>query len=1570
MGLSTDIRYRWLLDVVDKGGPDKLLRQDRLLRTSIQSTDTAYGKMATTATSAAAKQTAASARATKAAKDQADANAKLNEDVDRVNKSQIEALSIGAKVAATSDKIVASLTRQAAATRKVADEEGKLAVLRKHATSVSTGVSSGISGIAGAVGTVARGAAFGGAALLGSGVVLADKGLKLGTTVRAGAAGLSGLTGLDPKSATALALIAQAEGVSSRGLATSFATIGKQVTSLLDGLKTEVVKGKLVNVKVPKATEEGFAALHLGPQQVKGLSNNLPGLFDLIYKRSQKLPAAERASVLKTFLGRGAAIGGQIELGGPLQSQLSDVRTQLGGLDPKKLADLHETEIKLKLASDVLQLSFAQTFGAPLISIMDKVAPAIKPIGDALKTAIGVPLKEAKQLLPDVFKGFKAGITGQGVHISNAAGSGRTRRLVAGAGERPRQQQTELQKIGETVGDVLHEVGKGAVKYGGELLDALKPAVPFLENVLLPALKDIGAGVVEAFKLAVPLLHAFAVVLGDLGTVAKPLAPLFSVLGLAVGVGFAPKIVGLLTDIPKLGGVFRLLALPLTIAQKGLGIVAKGGAAVISNFGLVRGAASSTGSILSKFAGVAKTAGGKIASVLDSALGGVPGRWATYGQVAGKALVQKISSFSGRLADAAKKLAGDFSSVFIGAGEGTGEAAGKDVASGLGSSGVKDALKVVGLSLGRLVGVGITAGIAYEIYTHRQEIAEKLKEIANPASHGKKEGINSAGGKAKPGSGFEEGLQKIIGLFRGGGWVGYGGGGMVDAMVSPGEMVATSMGSYMVPGVPTAADSVHMQLPVGAAVLTSDGQRMAAEGQPLGQILATQRPHFAKGGVVVGRVSTFGPPSEGAGTTASGASSATAGVAIRPGSTWQSGKPFLGDLWQIQIGSHSGRLKQIDLGPNQSTGRRIDVTGAGARQLGIDPSRFPTDSTGTATLLSGKAGSSVTIPVTLGAARREGLVADALNKGIEAGLAGEGPQTSAKTIAEALGTVTQSVTLPKSNQPKGLSDPTAKWNPRRLKIASWIVPYLSYGASHGWPGTATSGYRSKAEQTRIWNSGVRPAARPGTSNHEGTAYPSGAVDVTSAATLSKVLMGAPPPHLLQWAGSKDPVHFSHPHNGGYRRGGIVGYRSGGRVPLSGAVSRLEGSATSTAGYEAALRHLDNLLAGYTVSRLEQIRRTFVTQASKPGSAALRRSFQAAISAIDFQVGVQIGSYGREVAQRSAAVQRGGSALERFEQVHGISSGSARGLELTTKGDVTAEGALRGNVARATAALKIAQRTRNKNAIQEASEKLVAAQEELSSQVAKTVEDGRNQLRQASTEIAEHAQALLGGAERQITGLENGERQAGTAGTPAALQAKAAAIQSTLLPALQASMAALQGQMQVGISTGESQTELDALIGQVQEAGNAIGSAMAESAELIREAAENAAAEVVETATHGVTLAELGQSRLEIEQRISGSYEGGGEQRADYIRKVLVPALTSELGALVSEQQVAQADGNAKLAQQIAEAIFGKENDIKQQQLAALEAIDDNTTPKPGGSVAFQNNGETLTDRLVWAGDGL
>lgn len=94
-------------------------------------------------------------------------------------------------------------------------------------------------------------------------------------------------------------------------------------------------------------------------------------------------------------------------------------------------------------------------------------------------------------------------------------------------------------------------------------------------------------------------------------------------------------------------------------------------------------------------------------------------------------------------------------------------------------------------------------------------------------------------------------------------------------------------------------------------------------------------------------------------------------------------------------------------------------------------------------------------------------------------------------------------------------------------VAFWIIPYLKWAHNHGWSGKVTSGWRSTGEQKRIYDSGVRPAAKPGESNHEGTVFPRGAVDVSDPNGLEAALRKFPGPVALRRDPAiHDPVHFS------------------------------------------------------------------------------------------------------------------------------------------------------------------------------------------------------------------------------------------------------------------------------------------------------------------------------------------------------------------------------------------------------------------------------------------------------------
>jgi hypothetical protein len=105
-------------------------------------------------------------------------------------------------------------------------------------------------------------------------------------------------------------------------------------------------------------------------------------------------------------------------------------------------------------------------------------------------------------------------------------------------------------------------------------------------------------------------------------------------------------------------------------------------------------------------------------------------------------------------------------------------------------------------------------------------------------------------------------------------------------------------------------------------------------------------------------------------------------------------------------------------------------------------------------------------------------------------------------------------------------------------VAGWIEPALKYARAHGWKGTVASGLRSTREQAQLYadfKAGRRagPVAPPGSSRHEGANYPYGAVDVSDAARLNAILRNSPYRKRLQWAGARDPVHFSHQFGGTY-----------------------------------------------------------------------------------------------------------------------------------------------------------------------------------------------------------------------------------------------------------------------------------------------------------------------------------------------------------------------------------------------------------------------------------------------------
>lgn len=112
----------------------------------------------------------------------------------------------------------------------------------------------------------------------------------------------------------------------------------------------------------------------------------------------------------------------------------------------------------------------------------------------------------------------------------------------------------------------------------------------------------------------------------------------------------------------------------------------------------------------------------------------------------------------------------------------------------------------------------------------------------------------------------------------------------------------------------------------------------------------------------------------------------------------------------------------------------------------------------------------------------------------------------------------------------GVSVPIGPWNPYRRPIANWIIPWLERSWAAGWRGVVNSGWRDPAYSESLCRAMCGAPSCPGrcagrASNHSGSTYPNGAVDLTDYYTFAAVQrrIGSP---LHNSLGSQDPVHFS------------------------------------------------------------------------------------------------------------------------------------------------------------------------------------------------------------------------------------------------------------------------------------------------------------------------------------------------------------------------------------------------------------------------------------------------------------
>ena len=777
---------------------------------------------------------------------------------------------------------------------------------------------------------------------------------------------------------------------------------------------------------------------------------------------------------------------------------------------------------------------------------------------------------------------------------------------------------------------------------------------------------------------------------------------------------------------------------------------------------------------------------------------------------------------------------------------------------------------------------------------------------------------------------------------RKGGVIGFQAGGLVPAMVSPGEMIVHGNRAGMVPGQPVAADSVAMMLPVGAAVITGHGQQLLAQGATVGEAVARQAPHFATGGHVRGKLSWFGGPhdSQDSGRTALGVTTATPGVAVRPGDTWQTGRATLGSYWRIRTpNGRTAVLRQTDLGPNQSTGRRIDLTYSALGRLGYTEGNFPTDSVGVADLVRGGAakaasyrlsGYAAALARRVGRSRvRAGILSDAFEQGLQQGEAG---MTRAR--------------LRSMGDPvyRAISAAYRVPGDRIVRVAGRAAPGGSGGGGGGGRGgVLTRGIRATANSiARRWNvngrvaeiaalamqafpgltvsSGFRPGAITKSGNRSNHGFHR-ALDL-AATGRRNLAVGAwlrrrfPPSFRGVSEGifdaNHDPTgqHGTHVHvaaQGGffnrYRRGGIVPrFQAGGRVPRY---------TYATPGERGRVIRGDEFgVYGQPSRGFGAVLGGAMFPVVRASNAAFAKRFAALNAAIQNAADGKIAALRRGLL---GAVRRGGSevAVKRMQQaIDLIDRELGRRIGLLSRRIAARAAAADTRVARTDIGLRI--RGVSADSPQGITERL-AAERFRGDALHRTARDLTKQLR-----LAEKGRNLA-----KITEIRQ--------------------------------------------EIADNQTAiLDSRANQAE-----LGRARAEQIKADRNAVYEYVAGMAGSKT---SLAQTGLQTLELQQRLAGTYDTGGQARADYIRQSVVPDLQAEQAAIEQQRQEAVRQGNQQLAAQLAEALAGKGNDILQALLdvkdAAKETADNTDALKSlGGTLGFDFGGARFTDALVASGVG-
>lgn len=197
-----------------------------------------------------------------------------------------------------------------------------------------------------------------------------------------------------------------------------------------------------------------------------------------------------------------------------------------------------------------------------LKQILKQVPAAIEAIGKFAGTALALFVRLAEHGIPLVVKGlqFAGKLAGEllGKLTDKRIGSA-IKNISLGNVGRPIQQ---LIGFVQKVGPVFAKVFGAARGYIDQVIDALKPAQPFLQNVIIPLLIGVGKGL----QSLIPGIKLIAQAFGLVGKAVKPLRQSFILLGQVIAFVFGGDILKAIGEGAKLipfagriGDAFSLL---------------------------------------------------------------------------------------------------------------------------------------------------------------------------------------------------------------------------------------------------------------------------------------------------------------------------------------------------------------------------------------------------------------------------------------------------------------------------------------------------------------------------------------------------------------------------------------------------------------------------------------------------------------------------------------------------------------------------------------------------------------------------------------------------------------------------------------------------------------------------------------------------------------------------------------------------------------------------------------------------------------------------------------------------